>query len=129
MEFYGASRFLVDFNIENFRAIWKSLIERGAGVIFIDEREGKITGTIGAVVHPDGYSKQTAVEEMFWFVRSACRGGGLALYRALEAWARARGAAVIRMVHLLDVMPEKVSDFYRRVGFEAIEVHYSKLLA
>jgi len=32
------------------------------------------------------------------------------------------------MVHLLDLMPEKVGAFYRRAGFTPIETRYSKRL-
>lgn len=128
LEFYGSSQFLEDFNIGRFSEVWAGLIGSGAGVIFIEERNGEIAGTIGAVAVRDGYSMKFAVEEMFWFVRASCRGGGVALYHELERWARAFGAATIRMVHLLDVMPERVSRFYIQSGFHAIETRYSKEL-
>ncbi len=129
LEFYGSSQFLEDFNIGRFSDIWRGFIERGFGVIFIEERNGEIAGTIGAVAHPDGYGEKLVVAEMFWFVRAACRGGGIALYRALERWARTLGAASIQMIHLMDLMPEKVADFYLRDGFHPVEMRYVKGLA
>jgi GNAT superfamily N-acetyltransferase len=56
------------------------------------------------------------------------RGGGVLLYRAFEAWAKTKKATELRMGYLVDLMPEKVAHFYERVGFERVEVGYSKRL-
>jgi len=50
------------------------------------------------------------------------------LYRAFEAWAKTKKATELRMGYLVDLMPEKVAHFYERVGFERVEVGYSKRL-
>ena len=125
-EFYGASRFLGEFCLERFCEIWKFLLTGGDGVIFADERDGEIAGLIGGIVHREIYSEAIVAEEFFWFVREAHRGAGLALYREFERWAREHGAATIQMVHLRDVMPEKVERFYVRAGFHPIETRYAK---
>ena len=125
-EFYGASRFLGEFCLSRFCEIWTFLLTGGDGVIFADEREGEIVGAIGGIVHREVYSEAIVAEEFFWFVREAHRGSGLALYRRFEDWARAHGAATIQMVHLLDLMPEKVERFYLRAGFHPIETRYAK---
>ena len=97
-EFYGASRFLGKFCLARFCEIWTFLLTGGDGVIFADERDGEIAGLIGGIVHREVYSEAIVAEEFFWFVREACRGSGLALYREFEKWARAKGAATIQMV-------------------------------
>ena len=127
-EFYGASRFLGEFCLERFCEIWKFLLTGGDGVIFADERDGEVVGTIGGIVHRDVYSEAIVAEEFFWFVREQYRGSGLALYRRFEAWAVAHGAETIQMVHLCDVMPEKVERFYVRAGFHPAEMRYVKEL-
>lgn len=127
-EFYAASRFLGVFHLARFEQIWTSLIEGGNGVIFADEREGEIVGTIGGIVHRDIYGEGTIAEEFFWFVREEFRGSGILLYREFERWAKGKGAAQIQMVHLLDVMPHKVGDFYIRCGYVPVETRYTKEL-
>jgi GNAT superfamily N-acetyltransferase len=127
-EFYGASRFLGKFCIERFCEIWKWLLTGGDGVIFADERDGEIVGAIGGIVHRDIYSEAIVAEEFFWFVREAYRGSGIALYRRFEEWAVRHRAETIQMVHLRDVMPEKVERFYLRAGFHPIETRYAKEL-
>jgi GNAT superfamily N-acetyltransferase len=127
-EFYAASRFLGKFCIGRFCEMWTWLLTGGDGVIFADEREGEIVGVIGGIVHREVYSEAIVAEEFFWFVREAYRGSGLALYRRFEEWARRRGAETIQMVHLRDVMPDKVERFYLRAGFHPIETRYAKEL-
>lgn len=127
-EFYASSRFLKEFSLFRFCEMWTTLLHNG-GVIFIALESEEITGVMGGFIHRDLYSESMVAEEMFWFVRSAFRGVGIRLYRAFEAWAQAAGATTIQMVHLLDSMPEKISAFYRRIGFEPIETRYSKRLA
>ncbi len=128
-EFYAASRFLGEFDIEKFRQIWATLLNGDMGVILVwDDGNGPV-GVIGGFVHPELYGGAILAEEMFWFTSEKRRSVGVALYRAFEAWARSRGAESIQMVHLMDSMPEKVASFYVRLGFEPIETRYSKRLA
>jgi GNAT superfamily N-acetyltransferase len=124
-EFYAASRFLRTFDLARFTAMWTGLLASGAGAIFVLD-DGEIRGAIGGVAYPDIYSGELTATEFFWFVSEAHRGGGIRLYRAFERWAKAKGCARIRMVHLMDSMPEKLQTVYERLGFEAAEVHYSK---
>jgi GNAT superfamily N-acetyltransferase len=128
-EFYAASQFLTGFDLERFSALWKGLLESEAGVIFsFDDNDGQWAGMLGGMAYPDIYSGVMTASEMFWYVRDGHRGQGIKLYRAFEEWARERECKVIRMVHLADVMPEKVARFYEKVGFVMIETHFSKTL-
>ncbi len=127
-EFYSTSRFLGVFDIEKFRQIWTQLLSSG-GVIFVDDRDGVPAGVIGGFLHSELYGSSLLAEEMFWLVAKERRGRGIALYRAFEAWARARGAESIQMVHLSDSLPEKLEAFYLKMGFEQVETRYSKRLA
>lgn len=128
-EFYASSHAFGDFHLSRFVDVWKELIGSGAGVIFSYERDGRIEGAIGGLVHRDIYSDALIAEEFFWFIRREHRGAGVLLYRRFEQWARERGACQIQMVHLLDLMPGKVARFYLREGFMPIETRYAKALA
>lgn len=128
-EFYASSRFLKKFDQTLFQAVWTHFLETGAGVIFLLETpEGEVAGALGGVVFPDLYSGELVATEFFWFVREGKRGSGLLLYRAFEEWAREKGCAEVRMVHLLDSMPEKLNRVYRHLEFTPTEVHYAKEL-
>jgi len=127
-EFYATSGHLENFRPERFRETWTALIGSGMGVIFADERDGEITGVIGGICHRDPNSDDMVAAEMFWFVREQFRGVGIALYREFEKWAESKCAASIQMVHMADVMPEKVKAFYLREGYELAETRYVKKL-
>jgi len=126
--FYASSAKLHDFELGRFVGLWKVLISNGSGAVFVVEKDGLLVGAIGGMVHPEPYSKGTIAQEMFWFVQPFARGGGVLLYRAFEAWAKTKKATELRMGYLVDLMPEKVAHFYERVGFERVEVGYSKRL-
>lgn len=128
-EFYASSEFLSDFSMPRFCEIWGELISKDAGVIFVDVRDSHIAGVMGGIIHRDIYGEKLIAEEMFWFVKQDVRGGGIRLYKQFEVWAKGKGAASLHMMHLLDSMPAKVSDFYLRQGFKAVETRYSKNLA
>ncbi len=129
-EFYASSKFLRSFEIDRFVEFWRPLIEKESGVIFVAEDDGEIIGAIGGMVYPEPYSGELVVQEFFWFVRPGHRGSaGLRLYEALEYWSRQKQARALRMVHLMDSMPEKLSRVYKRLGYEQVETLYSKDLA
>jgi GNAT superfamily N-acetyltransferase len=127
-EFYSASKFLKHFDMDRFMEFWSVMIENESGVVFVLEDSERIAGTIGGVVYPDLYSGELICTEFFWFVTKAARGGGMQLYRAFEDWARTKHCTTIRMVHLADSMPERLSVVYKRLGFELCETHYQKAL-
>lgn len=125
-EFYASSEFLERFELGRFTSNWAQWIAAGLGAVFIAEEKGEVLGTIGGLMYPDPYSGDRIATEMFWIVRKEKRGPGLKLYRAFEAWARANHCDQIRMVHLLDSMPEKLERVYTHLGYKAAEVVYTK---
>ena len=127
-EFYAQSRFLQGLDWGRFTKLWTALIGQGTGVILLLEEPGGVAGMLGGVIYPEPYSGALIATEFFWFVRSAARGGGLSLYKAFEQWARRERCTQIRMVHLLDLMPEKLERVYRHLGYEPVETHYVKEL-
>lgn len=127
-EFYSASKHLREFHIARFVAVWTRLLALEEAAIFLCEVDGEIAGAISGLVHPDIYGYELIAEEFFWFIRPEARGAGVRLYFAFEKWAREKGAQWIQMVHLKDLMPEKVGRFYEQMGYEAIETRYEKRL-
>lgn len=127
-QFYSSSDVLRTFDIEHFSALWRGFFESGIGVIFLLEQDGEIKGTIGGIAFKEAYSPDMLAQEFFWFVDPNSRGAGVKLYRAFEEWAKEKGCDEIRMVHLIDSMPEKVGAFYERIGYKKLEIHYGKRL-
>lgn len=128
LRFYSSSRWLRKFELQRFINLWTTLLGNGTGVIFLLEEHGVILGAIGGVAYPEAYSDELLAQEFFWFIEEEHRGGGLALYRCFERWAREKGCDEIRMVHLSDSMPDKVAAFYQRMGYGKVETLYSKRL-
>ncbi len=122
-EFYASSQFLKGFDLSRFCDLWERLLADDSSVIFsFDDGAGQWAGMLGGMAYPDIYSGMMTAS----FVREGHRGQGVKLYRAFEQWARDRGCKAVRMVHLADVMPDRVARFYERAGFAVIETHFSK---
>jgi GNAT superfamily N-acetyltransferase len=130
-EFYASSQVLKRFDTDLFVTTWIRLLDANGVIFLLEDNAGVISGALGGVIYGDPYSGDAIATEFFWFVSAKARGGrgGLQLLQAFEGWARDRGALEIRMVHLLDSMPEKLARVYKHFGFQPIEVHYSKELA
>ncbi len=125
-EFYAKSAFLKTLKMDLFCEKWAAMIEAGMGVIFLLEVGGHVEGIFGGVQFPDLYSGELIATEFFWYVREGHRGAGMKLFRAFERWAVERHCTQIRMVHLMDSMPEKLERVYRGLGFIPAEIHYVK---
>lgn len=124
--FYASSEHLKVFMIERFYSMWERLLESKMAVLYIAVADGRTVGVIGGLKHLDIYSAALVATEMFWFVLPEWRGFGIRLYQAFEDWARAEKCDEIRMVRLVDLMPEKLDIVYRRLGFHQTEVQYAK---
>lgn len=128
-EFFASSRHIEGFNLEVFKRNWTCFIEQNVGVIIgMVAEDGSVQGALGALSFPDLNSAEPTATECFWFVREAYRGKGLYLLKAFESWAKARDCRKAQMVHLMDLMPEKLSKVYERLGYELTEMHYTKRL-
>lgn len=128
VEFYARSQFLRNFDLAHFTAAWRELLAHGTGMIFLLIEGNEIVGALGGVTYPDLNSGELIGTEFFWYVVDGLRGQGLKLYRAFEKWARERGCTQMRMVQLLDSMPQKVSRVYQHLGYVPAEVTYVKEL-
>lgn len=110
---------------------WKSLIsELDMGVIFVYESGDKIKGILGGVCVRCTMTADLEAIEAFWYVYPELRGkpGSIKLLKAFEDWARGRGAARIKMMHLSHLNPISMREIYLRMGYSALEVAYSKNL-
>jgi len=125
-KFFASSEHLKDFDMEVFKKNWTQFIDAGIGIIYGLFEGDKICGTIGGFCYPDVNSGLLSATELFWFVLPEQRGKGLLLLDAFETWAKSKECKRIIMVHLTDLMPEKVKRIYDKRGYKPIEIHYMK---
>ena len=100
------------------------------GFALIAERDGEAVGMIGVAVVPLFFNARTQLaQELMWWVADDARGTGaaLALLRAAEDEARARGAGRLQMIALAN-SPDHVALIYTRLGFRHCETAYVKEL-
>jgi len=125
-EFYEEGAFPSDFIPEVFEKTWTDLMNAEIGVIFLLKSDKDIIGSLGAVKFPDPNSGEIMASEFFWFVNKEHRGKGLKLLKVFEEWVSEQGIKKIIMVHLSNLMPDKVKNLYSRMGYREIETHYIK---
>ena len=119
----------MEFNADNYVNFWKSTLASGAGVIYVSEDDnGVVKGGIGGIKYPEPLSGRMTAVEMFWYTKKDSRGDGIKLYKKFENWARDSGCKRIAMIYLPCSMPEELSRFYSRLGFNLLEMHYEKSL-
>ena len=128
-EFAKSSAFIREINFDLFVDTWKVFLETGVGVIFVVlDVAGNIVGSLGGVAYPDINSGKMVASEFFWFVMEKHRGDGVQLLRMFVQWAQEKKCSSARVCHMIDSMPDRLATIYKRMGFNAIEVHYSKEL-
>lgn len=114
-------------NPAQYRVIGTRLIEQPDGVLLVYEEGGASVGMLGAVVFNHPLSGERTVAEMFWYATRKHRGtAGIRLLRALERWARARGAGYIQMVQ--PVWADRVGELYGAMGYHKLEVAWTRRL-
>ncbi len=122
--FKESSTFKGEFCPEIFMSTWEFLYKTDQGIIFVLDNEGEIAGGIGGMAIPDCITGILSATEAFWYTRKEHRGQGLRLLTAYEAWAKERGCKKVRMVHLSDLMPDRLRRFYEKRGYREIETTY-----
>jgi GNAT superfamily N-acetyltransferase len=113
-------------NPAQLEAVATQLVTMPAGAVFVAERDGAVVGMIGLVEFVHHLSGLPTVGEVMWWVDPAARGGGLALLRRGEQWARAQGARVLQVA-----APQgtTVGTLYARRGYAPVETTYQRTLA
>lgn len=118
---YSLSKYLGKFNPDICLRNWKTLVERGLGVVFI---VGDVDGFLAAVKTPDINTGELKAVELGWYVKPSKRGIGLKLLRTYIEWAKESGCKAVGVTHMQDVMPQVVKRIYERMGFIHTESSY-----
>ena len=118
------------FNDAHFLKVWHELIEEGRGfVIGLFDDQGVIYGTLAAVVADNMFTGVPTATECWWYVLKGHRSHGVDLLEAFGKTAKAKGARMLAMIHLLTLQPEKLCSVYQYLGYEEVERYFVKEVA
>lgn len=124
--FHAFSGDAVAYDANSADATARGLLQMG--FVLLAESDGEPVGMIGVAVVPlfFNYTHRMA-QELMWWVDESGRGAGtaVALLRAAETEARARGACRLQMIALAN-SPPHVARIYERLGYQHRETAYSK---
>ena len=112
----------------NFSTGLRKHVDAGFALCLVLVRDGVVLGTIGSMISEDFITGDLICTEMFWYVEPQYRRHGIRLHKALEAEAKNRGCERIYMVHLAKLKADKLERYYKRCGYEPLEIFYSKEL-
>jgi GNAT superfamily N-acetyltransferase len=115
------SRFLGD-NPKRMEELGKQLLANGA--ILVCEREEKIVGMLGYILHDHFISGEKFAGEVFWWQEPEYRGVGLRLLSEARKAAKQSGAKYLQMI----APTEQVARVYEHCGFEFVEMTYQLAL-
>ena len=124
--FHACSGEAVAYDVNSADATARGLMQMGF-VLLAEAGEGPV-GMIGVAVVPMFFNyARTLAQELMWWVDEDGRSAGtaLALLRAAEAEARARGACRLQMIALAS-SPPHVARLYERLGYQHRETAFSK---
>lgn len=123
---FGASRqFREAFtrDPEILEGLLRSCLRQGAVFVLVDT--DRIIGCIVVCLIGHPLSHERIAAELAWFVDPAYRGGGYALLRAAEQWARGCGVTRLSLV----APTVRIGRIYERWGYCPMEATYSKTFA
>lgn len=95
---------------------------------FVAENDGKIVGIIAGNLSPSVANGELIYQEIMWYVLPEHRSVGVRLIKKVEDYCKVIGVKRIVIAHLANEIGSKVSEFYKRNGYEMMEIHYSKTL-
>lgn len=109
-------------NPEQMAQLGRMLLARDG--LILSEKNGKINGMFGYVMHAHFISGETFAGEVFWWQEPESRGDGLRLLREAEKLAKARGAKYMHMI----APTAQVARVYEHFGYEFIESTFQRAL-
>lgn len=128
-EFFKKSGFEGVWSDQQFVASLLGFVEKGIGVVFVAERDGKPVAMLGGLVSPDLYTEDVVAVETFWYAgKKSVPGEGRKLLEKYEDWSRVKGAKRLRMGSLLNARTPALTRVYRRRGYFPLEAVYEKNL-
>ena len=127
-EFYeeGLKSSGINFSKPSLFVLVKEYVEHKDACIVVAKENEKCVGVVAGFMTPSLYDrKQQIVQQKIIFVRKDYRGKiGIRLLRAIEEWAKMKGANYITMTSLEGM--QDLMRFYNRNHYRKLETHYVK---
>jgi len=108
------SKYLAD-NPERMAVLGKHLLLSDG--LLVAEKDGKIIGMLGFIIHSHFISGETVAGEVFWWMEPEHRGDGLKLLDETKRRARLAGAKYLHMI----APSERVARLYKHLHYEFVE--------
>lgn len=113
----------IGYDPETMASLFSTLINAPNGILLIMDG-----GAAGGMVHPALFNASHVTgQELFWWVDSDKRGGGLRLFTALEAAARALGADSWMVSTMEALNFDGATRLYERRGYLASDRNFLKV--
>lgn len=97
----------------------------------VAERDGELVGIISGNVAKSIFDEdQIIAQESMWYVNEENRKGkvGFKLLKEFEKQVKYLGASIVSMINLSAVNDDRMSRYYKRIGYNKVETHYLKEL-
>jgi len=114
----------IDLNVELIKKIAEQYVETS----FVAEKDGKLVGVLGGSIIAVPTFKTAVYQEQVWFFSKAYRFHGIGLLKFAENTLKECGISHIIMANMANSKAEKLSRFYKKMGYKEMEVHYIKPL-
>lgn len=111
------------FNGPAIATLTQQLIDGTDGVVFVSERDARVTGMMALITMRQPMSDETLAVELVWWVEQHGK-DGLKLLDEASKWGRSKGATRLQMI----APSERVCQLYERLGFQKVEVSYVRSL-
>lgn len=118
----------IPFDDDHFVTTWGHIYGTQTGSIIVLRKGDEIVGALGFLVYKDILSGELKATEAFWFVRKGFRGVGVTLLEQYEEICEKMKVKRVMMVHLKNLMPEKLKSIYQSRGYREIETQYEKVM-
>lgn len=122
---------VADFNGLKTRAFLSASLENDSILLLVGELDGEIVGVTSCLLYPLYFNPDYQVaQELWWWLTPAARGSGVgqAMFKAIEAWAKAKNAKALFMIALEDDRAAAMEKVYCRAGFRPLERTFIKEL-
>lgn len=98
---------------------------------WFSEDDNKIEGGILFSIVSDIFTNKILLKEIFWFVLPEKRNSWVAykLIKEAEKFATENNIDSIFMAHMANPNPEKLSMFYKKIGYNFIQAEYLKKIS
>ena len=102
--------------------------DQSVGNCFLLVVDGVCQGILFGVRFKSLISQNLIFQELIWYVNKEYRRSGISLLREAEKCLKAEGVHSIIMAVLENSKTDKLKDFYGRLGYKPMEVHFIKEL-